>query len=48
MFRETQHKFIATQKFLGDKAYIGDDAITTPQKKTKNTEISELQKQDKK
>ncbi|MHC5756176.1 MAG: transposase family protein, partial [Nostoc sp.] len=48
LFRGNRHKFIATQKFLGDKAYIGDDAITTPHKKPKNTEISELQKQENK
>lgn len=48
LFRETQHKFIDTQKFLGDKAYIGDDAITTPHKKQKNIDISELQKQENK
>ncbi|MEH2374874.1 transposase family protein [Nostoc sp.] len=48
LFRETRHKFTDTQQFLGDKAYIGDDAITTPHKKRKNTEISELQKQENK
>lgn len=48
LFRETRSKFADTQKFIGDKAYIGDDAITTPHKKTKNTEISELQKQENK
>lgn len=48
LFGETRHKFIYTQKFLGDQAYIGDDAITTPHKKPKNTEISELQKQENK
>ncbi|WP_414530953.1 transposase, partial [Nodularia chucula] len=46
LFRETRHKFNERQKFLGDKAYIGDNAITTPHKKRKNTEISELQKQE--
>ncbi|MEH1913163.1 transposase family protein [Nostoc sp.] len=48
LFRDNRQKFISTQKFLGDKAYIGDDAITTPHKKPKNTEISELQKQENK
>jgi hypothetical protein len=48
LFRETRYKFTDTQKFLGDKAYIGDDAITTPHKKPKNTEISELQKKENK
>ncbi len=33
LFRDTRNKFAPSQKFLGDKAYIGDDAITTPHKK---------------
>ncbi|MBE9200057.1 hypothetical protein IQ233_13220 [Nodularia sp. LEGE 06071] len=33
---------------MGDKAYIGDDAITTPHKKRKNAEISASQKQENK
>ena len=48
LFRDTRNKFIPSQKFLGDKAYIGDDAITTSHKKRKNTEISEFQKQENK
>jgi hypothetical protein len=48
LFRDTRNKFTSTQKFLGDQAYIGDDAITTPHKKRKNTEISESQKQENK
>lgn len=48
LFRDTRHKFASTQKFLGDKAYIGGDTITTPHKKRKNTEILELQKQENK
>jgi len=48
LFRQTRYKFTETQKFLGDKAYIGDEAITTPHKKRKNTEISESQKQENK
>ena len=48
LFRDSRNKFVSSQKFLGDKAYIGDDAITTPHKKRKNTEISELQKQENK
>ncbi|MEH1934421.1 MAG: transposase family protein [Nostoc sp.] len=31
-------------QFLGDKAYKGEETITTPHKKTKKTEITELQK----
>lgn len=48
LFRETRHKFDVEQKFIGDKAYIGDNAITTPHKKTKNSEISQLQKEQNK
>lgn len=48
LFRDTRNKFACTQKFLGDKAYMGDDAITTPHKKRKNTEISQLEKQENK
>ncbi|MFW9261309.1 transposase [Nostoc sp. CALU 546] len=43
LFRETHHKFSPRQKFLGDKAYKGEETITTPHKKTKKTEITELQ-----
>lgn len=48
LFRETRHKFNVEQKFIGDKAYIGDNAITTPHKKPKKSEISELQKEQNK
>ncbi|MEH2452550.1 transposase family protein [Nostoc sp.] len=48
LFRDTLNKFADSQKFIGDKAYIGDDAITTPHKKRNNTEISQLQKQENK
>ncbi|QLE40190.1 IS5/IS1182 family transposase (plasmid) [Nostoc sp. C052] len=48
LFRDTRNKFADSQRFIGDKAYIGDDAITTPHKKRKNTEISEFQKQENK
>ncbi|MEH1968336.1 transposase family protein [Nostoc sp.] len=44
LFRETHHKFSPRQKFLGDKAYKGEETITTAHKKTKKTEITELQK----
>lgn len=46
LFRDTRNKFADAQRFIGDKAYIGDDAITTPHKKRKNIEITELQKQE--
>jgi len=44
LFREHQNKFGESQKFLGDKAYKGEAAIITPQKKPKNGEITETQK----
>ncbi|MEH1822075.1 MAG: transposase family protein [Nostoc sp.] len=48
LFRETRHKFNVEQKFIGDKAYIGDNAITTPYKKPKKSEISQVQKEQNK
>ncbi|WP_375512104.1 transposase family protein [uncultured Nostoc sp.] len=48
LFRETRYKFDNKQKFIGDKADIGENAITTPYKKPKNSEISQLQKLDNK
>jgi len=45
LFRETRHKFDSKQKFLGDKAYIGEAAITTPHKKPRKAEILESQKE---
>lgn len=46
LFRKTRDKFALSQKFLGDKAYIGDHAIATPHKKLSKAEISELHKQE--
>ena len=48
LFRETHKKFAPEQKFLGDKAYIGNAQITTPHKKPRKAEISELHKQENK
>jgi len=48
LFRETRHKFDSKQKFIGDKAYIGEDAITTPHKKPRKAEILESQKEENK
>lgn len=48
LFRETSHKFDSKQKFIGDKAYIGEGAITTPHKKPRKAEVSELQKEENK
>jgi hypothetical protein len=45
---EQQKKFGATQKFKGDKGYIGEDNVATPHKKPKNRELSEIQKQENK
>ena len=44
LWRETGDKFAVSQKFIGDKAYVGELAIVTPYKKPKNAEISELKK----
>ena len=48
LFRQIHHKFDSKQRFIGDKAYIGEEVITTPQKKQKKTEISTLQKEENK
>jgi hypothetical protein len=48
LFRETRHKFDSKQKFIGEKAYIGEDAITTPHKKPRKAEILESQKEENK
>lgn len=45
LFRQTRDKFDLKQKFLGDKAYIGEDVITTPMKKPRKAELSELQQE---
>jgi len=42
LFRATQNKFDALQTFLGDKAYK-ELAIITPDKKAKNSELTDLQ-----
>ena len=48
LFRSSRNKFEELQKFLGDKAYKGEAAITTPHKKPKLGEITEFQKQENK
>lgn len=48
LLREQQTKFGATQKFKGDKAYLGEKNVVTPHKKPKNRELSETQKQENK
>jgi hypothetical protein len=42
--RETLDKFDIEQKFIGDKAYLGENQIQTPKKKPKNGELTEDQK----
>lgn len=46
LFRETRVKFDSEQKFIRDKAFIGESTITTPYKKPRKKEISELEKQE--
>ena len=48
LLREQQKKFEATQKFKGDKAYIGEKNVATPHKKPRNRELSESQKEENK
>ena len=48
LFRASRDKLDPQQKFVGDKAYKGDEAIATPHKKTQKTEITELQLQENK
>jgi len=43
-FRESLPKFAPTQKFKGDKAYIGEKQIATPHKKPKSQELTLSQK----
>ena len=45
MFRERQQEFDSCQKFKGDKAYVGEPNIRTPQKKPKHRELTAIQKQ---
>jgi hypothetical protein len=46
LLREQQKKFDSAQKFKGDKAYIGEKNVTTPHKKPRKRELSEIQKQE--
>ncbi|WP_138502941.1 transposase family protein [Nostoc sp. PA-18-2419] len=46
LFGETQGKFDSEQKFIGDKAYIGELTITIPDNKSRKKEIWELQKKE--
>lgn len=44
LLREQQKKFAPTQKFKGDKAYIGEKNVAAPHKKPKKRELSKSQK----
>jgi hypothetical protein len=44
-FRERAPEFAPGQKFKGDKGYIGEATIKTPQKKPRNGELTTAQKQ---
>jgi IS5 family transposase len=46
--RQTLNKFDSQQAFSGDKAYVGESQITTPQKKPKNGQLTEEQKEENK
>lgn len=46
IWREQRTEFGGDQKFQGDKAYVGEPAIDTPHKKTKNQGITIEQKQE--
>lgn len=46
LFRNNRQNLDAKQRFLGDKAYIGEKFITTPYKKPKKAELSEIQKEE--
>ncbi|MDJ0647769.1 MAG: transposase [Xenococcaceae cyanobacterium MO_188.B19] len=46
--RERLKLFHPQQKLIGDKAYIGEAQIRTPDKKPKNQELTELQKEQNK
>ena len=48
LFRTQQQKFVAEQKFEGDKAYVGANQMTTPHKKPRQRELSEQQKAENK
>ena len=48
IFREYRSGFDPQQRFKGDKAYLGENLITTPMKKTKNRELTTEQKEQNK
>jgi hypothetical protein len=46
VFRNNRQNLDAKQRFLGDKAYIGEEFITTAYKKPKKAEPLEIQKEE--
>lgn len=48
LFREYRSEFAPNQKFKGDKAYQGEDFITTPIKKPRNRSLTTEQKEQNK
>ena len=48
LFREYRSEFDDKQRFKGDKAYVGEDSITTPIKKPRNRELTTEQKEQNK
>lgn len=46
IWRERRAQFSETQKFQGDKAYVGEPAIDTPHKRTRSQGITVGQKQE--
>jgi IS5 family transposase len=46
IWRERNRQLSDTQKFQGDKAYVGEPAIDTPRKKKRNQGITVEQKQE--
>ena len=47
-FRARLNEFSPSQKFKGDKGYIGEKQISTPHKKPKKAELTEVQKEENK
>lgn len=45
IWRENAHEFDEKQKFIGDKAYVGEPQIRTPKKKQKNRELTSEEKE---
>ncbi|MEO3704682.1 transposase family protein [Trichormus azollae] len=48
VFIKNRRNLDAKRRFLGDKAYIGEELITTPYNKPKKAELSKIQKEENK